>query len=75
MSNLSPAQVQLKLQLDDAGSGVTYVGEAAPGTTNGQSYWRIKKIVETGDDITITWADGNTDFDNIWNNRVSIVYS
>ena len=63
------------IRYDDVGSGVAYVGEAVPGTALNAALWRIKKIAETGDDIAITYADGNDNFDNIWNNRLSIVYS
>ena len=63
------------IRLDDVGGGVSYVGEADPGANPALPVWRIKKIVEVGDDITITWADGDDDFDNIWNNRLALVYS
>jgi len=64
----------LAIQLDDTGSS-TYIGEAFPGTPTSSALWRIKRVVETGPDSEITWADGNSDFDNIWDNRLSLSYS
>lgn len=64
----------LATRLDDVGGGVTYVGEANPGTVNSDSTWRIKKIVETGPDIVISWADGDSDYDNVWDDRLTLTY-
>ena len=64
-----------KTKIDDVGNGITYVGEAPPGTSESSSAWRIRKITEVGSDISILWAHGNDNFDNSWNNRLSIVYS
>jgi hypothetical protein len=67
---------QLALNLDDAGSSITYVGEAAPGSANSAAVWRIKRLDETvANDLTILWADGNSSFDNVWNDRASLSYS
>ena len=53
----------------------TYVGEASPGTDISSALWRIKRVEEDGDDTHILWADGNSDFDNIWDNYASLSYS
>jgi len=66
---------QLALQLDEEVGGTTYIGEAEPGSLFANPVWRIKRIVEDGPDSVITWADGNSDFDNIWNDRLSLSYS
>ena len=65
---------ELALQLDEVGS-TTYIGEAEPGSLTSASLWRIKRIVETGPDSEITWADGDSNFDNIWDDRLSLGYS
>ena len=65
----------LALRLDDTTTpSVTYVGEAPVGTATGTSAWRIKKLDETSG-LVISWADGNGNFDNNWNNRASLSYS
>ena len=63
------------IQLDDVGGGVTYIGEALPGTATSSASWSIKRLTETGDDLVLVWADGNSDFDNIWDNRAALSYS
>jgi len=61
--------------IDDLEDGTTYIGEADAGSSESDPVWRIKQIVETGPDVKITWADGDTNFDNIWDNRASLSYS
>jgi hypothetical protein len=62
------------VRLDSASATVTYVGEAAAGSAEGDAVWRIKKIDESVG-LSIKWADGNTNFDNIWTNRASLTYT
>jgi hypothetical protein len=65
------------LQVDEEGN-TTYIGYADAGTPTNGANWAIKKIVITntnGCDADITWADGNTNFDNVWDNRASLTYS
>jgi hypothetical protein len=64
-----------KLRLDDVGGGVSYIGEADPGTSLASALWRIKRITDVGKDTSIDWADGNGNFDNVWNNRLALAYS
>lgn len=54
--------------------GTTYVGQAAIGSATSQAVWQIMRIVVAGTDVAITWADSDNNFDNIWDNRASIVY-
>lgn len=60
--------------LDDSNDPILYVGKSLPGTSQGSASWQIYKI-NTSSGIVITWADGNSNFDNIWNNRLSLSYS
>src|SRR3990167_7263596 len=66
----------MAMQVDDV-TGTIYQGWAQPGTLTSASSWRIRKIVDTGSptDTAITFADGNRNFDNIWNNRLALSYS
>jgi len=61
-------------RIDEATSTVTYIGKAATGSTTSTSVWQVQKI-DTTTGTVITWADGNGDFDNIWDNRASLSYS
>jgi hypothetical protein len=64
----------LALELDEVGS-FTYIGEALPGSPTAASVWRIQRLEEVGEDSIIIWADGNSNFDNVWDNRLSLSYS
>ena len=63
-------------QLDDTGSGgITYIGKATPGTATSSANWQITRLTETGADLEVLYADGDINFDNIWDNRASLSYS
>lgn len=74
MSKLA-APVRVALQFDGESSTVNYVGEASFGAATSAAVWRIKKITYSGSSLNITWADGNDEYDNIWDNRASLSYS
>jgi hypothetical protein len=66
---------QLTTRLDDTSTlNMTYVGEANIGSAESSAVWRIKRIDETSG-IKILYADGDSNFNNIWNNRTSLTYS
>jgi len=60
------------VRLDDTGT-YTYVGQATPGTAEAAAVWQVKRI--TNATTTVLFADGNANFDNVWNNRASLSYS
>lgn len=63
------------VRLDEDGV-LTYVGDADPGASEAGAVWRIQRLDSTvADDLTILWADGNSQFDNIWDNRAGLSYS
>lgn len=54
------------VQIDDyTTTNVTYIGKAPVGTATSTAGWQIQKIDETTG-MVITWADGNSNFDNVW---------
>ena len=55
-------------------ANTTYVGFACAGTLTSEAKWMIFKAVVTGGNVAVTWADGNPDADNIWDNRASLTY-
>jgi len=75
LESLGAAQVDYAQRIDEASASLTYVGKADPGSLDSGALWQIKKIEVIGDETIITWADGNTNFDNIWDNRASLIYS
>ena len=53
-----------------------YLGQAQPGSSVSAAVWRIQKLAFSVDgDVTATWADGDAEFDNVWNDRASLNYS
>jgi hypothetical protein len=54
---------------------LAYKGEAYVGAFESNASWRIQKLVYGVDgDVTITWANGNSDFTNVWDLRESLIY-
>lgn len=52
-----------------------YKGEAAVGTLETASMWRIRKIVINAQgDVTKTWASGTANFDKLWIDRAALTY-
>lgn len=68
-------EMELKVNIDEASSTVTYVGKAVVTASNSESSWMIKKLTTSGTVTTITYAEGNDYFDKIWNDRASLSYS
>ena len=76
----SPGSVALTIRSDTidptAFPEVTYRGDALPGVATSAASWRIQRMTMQSDgDIDIVFADGNDNFDNIWDNRLSLSYS
>jgi hypothetical protein len=65
-----------RIEYDATTGNALYVGWALPGAAGSAASWRIAKPVFTGQELTgVVWADGNGNFDNVWDNRVSLSYS
>lgn len=63
-------------RIDFVGDDVIYKGEAATGTLESAAVWRIRKItIGVDEDVTELWADGNSAFDNVWDDRLTLSYS
>jgi len=55
---------------------ITYVAIAPCGTAQSSAQWQVKKIDQSGGTATIiTWADGNSNFDNVATDLTSLTYS
>jgi len=74
VSRTDESALTMRTAVDSGDSNITYVGDAVPGTATNEAKWRIMKIDKTTGTV-ITWADGNGEFDNIWDNRESLSYS
>lgn len=61
---------------DFLGDNLIYRGEAAVGSAESATAWRIRKIVlDLDGDVTETWATGTAAFDKAWTLRQTYVYS
>ena len=64
----------IRYVVDSVTATTFYLGKATPGTATSSASWQIMKLDESAGTVT-TWADGNTDFDNVWDNRQALSYS
>ena len=63
-------------RVDVADATTTYVGNAAVGASQAAAVWRIFRLTSlVGGGLVIEYADGDANFENIWNNRTSLTYS
>ena len=72
--SLSLAAANYATRIDEASGTVTYIGSADPGSANSGALWQIKKI-DSSSGTSITFADGDALFNNIWDDRASLTYS
>ena len=59
--------------IDEQGA-VSYIGKALPKSATSSPVWQIKKLTQTETLLSVVFADGNDNFDNVWDNRASLVY-
>lgn len=54
-----------------------YFGFVAVGSVadTSSAIWRILRMVDSSGVLTFAYADGDTNFDNIWSDRTSLSYS
>lgn len=53
-----------------------YKGEAAVGSAESAPLWRIRKLtIGLDSDVTEVWADGDANYDNVWSDRLTYIYS
>ena len=75
VSSVTTVDTTYSVRLDQADSNTLYIGESPTGSAEANSVWRIRKFITAGTVSSFLWADGNQQFDNIWNNRTSLTYS
>jgi hypothetical protein len=62
------------LRTETVGS-ITYVGQAAIGSSESDPVWRIRRITDTAGNLTLEYVDGNAEWDSVWDNRAGYSYS
>lgn len=74
INNISGSSNYKNIVDDYSTPNIIYIGDAQIGSATSSAVWRIQKINKTTGTV-ITWADGNDSFDNVWDNRLSLIYS
>lgn len=68
--------IRRQVKFDGEDSTVHYIGETNFGTATSSPTWRIFRLVYSGTgSFTLEYADGNDNFDNVWDDRLSLSYS
>lgn len=69
------AEMAYAKQTDFITDSLIYRGDAAPGTALSAAGWRVRRLIVGSDgDVSETWANGTANFDNIWNDRLTLSY-
>lgn len=72
----SDAMATYATRFDQIDPTLAYLGDAQPGVATSAASWRMRKLDFGVDgDVTVTWADGDANFDNVWDDRASLTYS
>lgn len=74
-SSVSTRQLAMKTVMDEYSSTVTYIGDADTGSSVASAVWRIKRLTQSGTILYVEWADGDGQFNNVWNDRTTLSYS
>lgn len=61
--------------IDEASGNLTYLGFAKLGSATSDPVWQILRIQKTGSTTLIQYADGDTRYNNIWDDRASLTYT
>lgn len=59
---------------DESTASISYLGKALIGSSESDGVWMIQEMTDTNGDITIKFADGDSNFDNIWDDRATLSY-
>ena len=70
---LPSEDIKYAVKITESGD-ITYIAQAQPGADQSEAVWRVQKV-DTTTGVVITWADGNTNFDNIATDLTVLSYS
>ena len=74
VSAVSTTDTQYTTLLDEVSATLSYIGEAPPNSSMSAPVWRMRRL-DTTSGVQLYYADGNTRFDNVWDNRASLTYT
>ncbi len=61
-------------RIDESNPNEIYNGYAAAGAAASAPVWAIQKVSRRGNVTLYSWADGNENFDNVWDDRLTLNY-
>ena len=64
---------QETVRIDDTGT-YQYFGKAPIATAGSTAAWQISRLT-VANPQSLLWADGDSDYDNVWDNHASLSYS
>jgi hypothetical protein len=69
-------ELMFSKRIDFITDNLLYRGEAEPGISTADPYWRIRRITisDIDDDIIEIWASGDDNFDKVWDSRIGYSY-
>lgn len=70
----TPSQAGSYTILLDEQPDALYVGKAVPNSVGTAPVWQIRKLETTGTILAVCYADGNDKFDNVWDDRLTLMY-
>ena len=66
----------LTSRIDAVSKYISYVGKAPAGSATSAAAWQIAYLVtDSSGNLTMTYANGSSAYDQIWDNRASLTYS
>ena len=61
---------------DQVGATIAYIGKANAGTTTSAAAWQVRRLTFNAEgDVITAYADGDGNFDNVWDDRATLTYS
>ena len=61
--------------VDENNPNYIYKGYATPGVKTSDAVWAIEKITSKKGVLSYQWAGGTKNFDKVWDNRATLVFS
>jgi hypothetical protein len=61
--------------IDESNANYVFEGYATPGQKTSDPVWAILKVANIKGVLSYQWASGNKNFDKIWDNRKTLIYS
>ncbi len=71
LQHVSPS---FAVRTDAVDATTMYIGYSIPGVLTSEPLWQIKRLVDSGSGLALTFADASTEFVKVWDSRASYSY-